>query len=156
MSEHLQWSAKVLAPYVREMSKYVWSEASRRNIRESYRTRERVYIKNLKLVMTVDIISLRWKCAGDQVLLTGKRDDRLSYTIGTTDINLPLQSLVWRRSRLKSTTSQDDHRWQQSSWAMDSKKQWGNSRRNGSKAAAGARPKCFPRNSEASTEKDGI
>ena len=72
----MQWSAKFLAPpYVREMSKYAWTEASRRNIRESYRTRERVYIKNLKLVMTVDIISLRRKCAGDQILLTGKRDD---------------------------------------------------------------------------------
>ena len=97
-SNEIQWCAKVLAPYVRELSQHAWTEASRTNIRESYRTRERVYINNLKLERTVDIIAWRRKCAGDQILLTGKRDDHLFYITGTTDIDLPLQSLVSRRS----------------------------------------------------------
>lgn len=86
--QHLQWCAKVLAPYVRELFKYAWTKVPRRSIRESYRTRERVYIKYLKVEMIVDSIAWRRKCAGDRVLLTGKRDDLLFYTIGTTDIDL--------------------------------------------------------------------
>ena len=164
---HMQWSAKVLVSYVRELSKYARTEASRRNVRETFRTRE-------GLSEEIKIRNDRWHHRFEKKMcrrpntVDRKRDNRLFYTTGTTDIDLPLQSLVWRRSpsglssiilrrsRPKWTTSQDDYRRQQSSWAVDSKTQWGNSGRNSSKTAAGARLKCFPMDSTASPEKDGI
>ena len=58
--------------------------------------------------MTVDIIALRRKRAGDQILLTGKRDDRLFYTTGWIhgDPNTFLEivflsnAAIWKRSNI--------------------------------------------------------